>query len=62
MGKWEKQSRTQYVSAARQYKNNWSDMHVTGAPEEERKFGPEVIFEEKMAKNLPKMIKDTKTT
>lgn len=39
---------------------NWSDMHVTGAPEEERKFGPEVIFEEKMAKNLPKMIKDTK--
>lgn len=35
-------------------------MHVTGVPEEERKFGPEVIFEGKMAKNLPKMIKDIK--
>lgn len=35
-------------------------MHVIGAPEEEREFGPEVIFEEKMAKNLPKMIKDIK--
>lgn len=55
----EKESRIKNVRAVRQYHINWSNIHVIGVPEE-RKLMPEVIFEEKMAKDFPKMIKDIK--
>lgn len=40
----------------------WPNSHVTGAPEEEeRENGMKEIFQEKMDKNIPKLIKDSRS-
>lgn len=41
----------------------WLNSHVTGVSEEEdRENGMEEIFQEKMDKNIPKLIKDSRNS
>lgn len=41
----------------------WLNSHVTGVSEEEdRENGMEEIFQEKMDKNMPKLIKDSRNS